>query len=567
MRSEQEIAQMQNCFRTFEGKIDDIELPKKFTFPFYYEPHPLCIQAAKELQHHISTQTDWTHNFGLNKDQEGMVIGKMFGVLVVRNSQNQLGYLAAFSGKLADQNHHKGFVPPVFDMLSKNSFFLEEQEQVNALNDKIENLENALELKEALLFFESEKSYAQSALEEQKQVMKAEKQARNQRRKEGKENLSEEDFSDLEKELQQESIKGKIVLKHLNLHWKERVEKAENSYNEFIQEINQLKKERKQRSAKLQRKLFDQYQFLNKDKQRKGLFEIFENTTNGVPPAAAGECAAPKLFQYAFENDLVPVAMAEFWWGASPKSEIRKHGQFYPSCRGKCEPILGHMLEGIEMDENPMLTNPATNKELPIVFEDDYLLVVNKPHDFLSVPGKTILDSVYARMREKFPNASGPLIVHRLDMATSGLMLIAKSEEIYKDLQSQFINRTVKKRYIALLDGEIEGNSGEVKLPIRVDLDDRPRQLVCYEYGKHAHTEWEKIEMKDGKTRVHFYPITGRTHQLRVHSAHSLGLNSPIVGDDLYGTKASRLHLHAEKIDFTHPISKERLSIQVDPNF
>jgi tRNA pseudouridine32 synthase/23S rRNA pseudouridine746 synthase len=225
------------------------------------------------------------------------------------------------------------------------------------------------------------------------------------------------------------------------------------------------------------------------------------------------------------------------------------------------------MLSGIETDENPMLNNPAFGKTVDIIYEDDHLVVVNKPAEFLSVPGKNIEDSVFLRMRLQFPEASGPLIVHRLDMSTSGLMLVSKSKDVHKHLQRQFIKRQVKKRYVALLDGLIEQDKGTVNLPLRVDLDDRPRQLVCYEHGKYAITEFEVIDRTEGKTRVHFYPITGRTHQLRVHSAHVLGLKTPIIGDDLYGIKGDRLHLHADQIEFTHPITKEKIILQIDPEF
>lgn len=260
--------------------------------------------------------------------------------------------------------------------------------------------------------------------------------------------------------------------------------------------------------------------------------------------------------------------MAEFWWGQSPKSEIRKHKQFYPACKSKCEPILAsHMLKGLNMEPNPFEENPAENKEIEIVYEDDVLAIINKPAEFLSVPGKIITDSVYQRMKERYPNSTGPLIVHRLDMSTSGLLLIAKNEETYIKLQSQFIKRTIKKRYVALLDGVVLENEGVINLPLRVDLEDRPRQLVCYEHGKQAQTKWKVIEIKNNQTRVYFYPITGRTHQLRVHASHELGLKTPIVGDDLYGKKANRLHLHAEKITFIHPNSKEELTFQKEADF
>jgi tRNA pseudouridine32 synthase/23S rRNA pseudouridine746 synthase len=264
---------------------------------------------------------------------------------------------------------------------------------------------------------------------------------------------------------------------------------------------------------------------------------------------------------------LQPVALAEFWWGISPKSEIRKHGNFYPSCRGKCEPILGHMLQGLTVDDNPMLENPADGKSLPIVFEDKHIIVVNKPSNFLSVPGKTISDSVYTRIKEQYPDATGPLIIHRLDMLTSGILLLAKTKSAHKYIQYQFIHRQIEKTYVALLNGELEKDSGIIDLPLRTDIDDRPRQLVCYDYGKPAQTEFKVLSRENGKTRIQFHPITGRTHQLRVHAAHSLGLNMPIIGDDLYGIKSDRLHLHAASITFRHPKSKEPMTIDVASDF
>ncbi|MBP9794309.1 MAG: RluA family pseudouridine synthase, partial [Flavobacterium sp.] len=334
--------------------------------------------------------------------------------------------------------------------------------------------------------------------------------------------------------------------------------------NVFEEKLNELKELRKQKSNTLQQRLFAEYAFLNGLGESKSLGKIFDNN----PPAGAGECAAPKLLHYAFQHHLKPICMAEFWWGQSPKSEVRKHQQFYPSCKSKCEPILlGHMLKGLTMDDNPFQLNPAEGKEIEIVYEDESIAVINKPAEFLSVPGKQISDSVYERMKIRYPEATGPIIVHRLDMSTSGIMLIAKTEAAYLNLQRQFIKRTIKKCYEALLDGEIATKSGFIDLPLRVDLDDRPRQLVCYEYGKPAQTNWEIISIENGKTRVHFYPITGRTHQLRVHASHPLGLNTPIVGDDLYGTKANRLHLHAKSITFIHPINNQEMKIEVAAEF
>lgn len=291
--------------------------------------------------------------------------------------------------------------------------------------------------------------------------------------------------------------------------------------------------------------------------------------------------------------------MAEFWWGDSPKNEIRHHGYYYPSCKGKCEPILQHMLQGLEVDENPLLNPVHEEEELEIVFEDEWLLVVNKPAGMLSVPGKAEdRDSVYHRLKKKYPEATGPMIVHRLDMATSGLLLVAKTKEVHQDLQAQFANRSIKKRYVAVLDGivlsERTGNTGRIELPLCLNPLDRPRQMVSSEHGKEAITEYqiisesERITSKSENTfnesnridelersinesrkytRIIFYPLTGRTHQLRVHAAHPEGLGCPILGDELYGKKADRLYLHAEYIEFRHPIYGDILCIQKEADF
>jgi len=541
-----------SLFHPFQQNSAAIPLPEKFTFPFYYNPHPLSIIAARELQNYLEKQTDFEHNFGLNESHEGFVIGKMFGVLVVQNQNNELGFLWAFSGKLAESNQHPLFVPTVFDMLEENSYFKKEETILNQYNKKINKLENDKNYLAAVKHLEQTKLQAEEEIQTQKETIKLGKKSRAEKRK----MLPTEALEQLNKESQDEGI----LLKKMTQYWNHHTLEASESVDIFTAQINQLKEERKQKSSALQQQLFTEYAFLNQYQEVKSLAAIFE----GNPPAGAGECAAPKLLHYAFKHQLKPIAMAEFWWGKSPKGEMRKHKQFYPACTGKCEPILKHMLEGIPMEENPFAINQAEGKELEIVFEDEYLLLVNKPAEFLSVPGKQITDSVQTRIKAIHPNA---MIVHRLDMSTSGLLLIGKSPEVYKKLQAQFIKRKVKKRYVALLDGVLSEDSGSIDLPLRGDLHNRPLQIVCFEHGKPAQTHWEVIERKDNKTLVYFFPITGRTHQLRVHAAHPLGLNTPIIGDDLYGTKANRLHLHAESITFQHPITNETLTIKIEIDF
>ena len=559
-------------FTTFKFTLSELKLPKKFTFPFYYDPHPIALLAAKELQDYIENQSDFEHNFGIESGKEGLVIGKMFGVLVVQNENGELGYLSAFSGKLAKGNHHERFVPPVFDILKEDGFFRRQEDIISAINREIECLEQAKVFKNQLQTEELIVRESQEEIAQIKSDIKANKKLRDALRNKYQQQLTSNELSsaDFEEKMQalvKQSLKESYFLKDRTQATKIAIEQSKEKTQRFKDQIVILKEERKVKSAACQQEIFDHYYFLNKEGQQKSLAAIFQATEDQKPPAGAGECAAPKLLQYAFLHKLRPIALAEFWWGQSPSSEIKKHGHFYPACRGKCEPILGHMLSGIEMDENPMLTNPALGKELPIVYEDEYLAIFNKPSEFLSVPGKNISDSVYERAKTLYPDAKGPLIVHRLDMSTSGLMLIAKTKEVHQHLQSQFLKRTVKKRYIALLDGIVKIPSGEINLPLRVDFDDRPRQLVCYDHGKPALTYFETIDTKKRRTKVYFYPVTGRTHQLRVHAAHPKGLNTPIVGDDLYGTKGERLHLHAESITFRHPISKEIVTFQVDAEF
>ena len=555
-----------SCFIRFKRKIKSIEKPLKFTYPFYYEPNELGKIASLELQEHLSENHNWTHNFGLTKDEENPT-GKMFGVLVVENESNEIGYLAAFSGKIAGVNLLDNFVPPVYDMLNNEGFFMKGQEEITKINKRVRELE----LDPKIKAIEKELKIKETQFENEIKIQKDQnvelKKRRKNKRDKAAVDLSTQDYTKVNETLSKESILQKNRLRDLRINWKNKIEKITAKQNELTQELRLLRENRKTLSAGLQNRLFDEYNFINTEGTKRSLRSIFKETPQGIPPSAAGECAAPKLLQYAFLNKLKPITMAEFWWGAEPKSAIRKHKHFYPSCQSKCFPILNHMLTGLSVDENPLLKNLAKDKEIEIVYEDDVLVVLNKPSDLLSVPGKNIKDCVLNRMISRYPNASGPLIVHRLDMATSGIMLIAKTKEAHDHLQQQFIKRTITKRYTAILDGVIDKSSGIIDLPLRVDLDDRPRQLVCYKYGKSSRTRFEVVGIENEKTRIHFYPITGRTHQLRVHASHFKGLNTPIIGDDLYGTKETRLKLHAAYIAFKHPKTNKQVRYNATENF
>lgn len=538
-------------FHSFQISIAGIELPRLFTYPFHYTPHPLCVMAAGEVQAYINKQTRW---------KEELDKGKMFGVLIVRTSNGQTGYLAAFSGNLCGSNSHSFFVPPVYDLLKPDGFFKIEEEQISAINHQIGQLQNCDRYLELQQKMERETASSQQALSEARKVLKAAKEKREQRRLH-RPNENEQAAMIRESQYQ------KAEFKRLERYWKEQISEIKTELESFSSQIEALKAERRNRSAALQQKLFQQFNFLNAKGETKNLCAIFEETVQKTPPAGAGECAAPKLLQYAYLSGLSPIAMAEFWWGESPKTEIRHHGYYYPSCRGKCEPILRHMLQGLDVEPAPSERYSLSQNMPEILFEDQWLLVLHKPEGVLSVPGKSEEQSIYSLLRARYPEATGPLVVHRLDMATSGLLLAAKTQEVHRHLQAQFENRSIKKRYIALLDGILSEEEGVIDLPICPDYLDRPRQMVNEELGKTAITRYQVMDRKNGQTRIAFFPLTGRTHQLRVHAAHPLGLNCPIVGDELYGRKAERLYLHAEYLEFIHPVSGQRMVIEKKAEF
>lgn len=538
-------------FHSFQTSIAGIELPRLFTYPFHYTPHPLCVMAAGEVQAYINKQTRW---------KEELDKGKMFGVLIVRTSNGQTGYLAAFSGNLCGSNSHSFFVPPVYDLLKPDGFFKIEEEQISAINHQIGQLQNCDRYLELQQKMERETASSQQALSEARKVLKAAKEKREQRRLH-RPNENEQAAMIRESQYQ------KAEFKRLERYWKEQISEIKTELESFSSQIEALKAERRNRSAALQQKLFQQFNFLNAKGETKNLCAIFEETVQKTPPAGAGECAAPKLLQYAYLSGLSPIAMAEFWWGESPKTEIRHHGYYYPSCRGKCEPILRHMLQGLNVEPAPSERYSLSQNMPEILFEDQWLLVLHKPEGVLSVPGKSEEQSIYSLLRARYPEATGPLVVHRLDMATSGLLLAAKTQEVHRHLQAQFENRSIKKRYIALLDGILPEEEGVIDLPICPDYLDRPRQMVNEELGKTAITRYRVMDRKNGQTRIAFFPLTGRTHQLRVHAAHPLGLNCPIVGDELYGRKAERLYLHAEYLEFIHPVSGQRIVIEKKAEF
>ena len=552
-------------FISFAEPVNQINLPDNFTFPFCYQPHQLTQLAANQLQQLIE------QNLAKHLKEQG----RMFGVLVVKTTDNQIGFLAAVSGsqlELPQQNPViNNLVPAMFSGIENIPSFAKKAVYIQKLTEEITQLKTSLALTVAKYTLSSEKDCADWQVGHQQLINQRQKKLRKLARTElskafHNQQVSKAEYDQKSIQLAKQSVDNKNKLKMLKEYWQARIAKAEVSYSQLSDELNQLKKQRAKSSKYLQKQIFQQYQLLNKELEQLDILQIFTKYSDNTPPAGTGDCAAPKLLQYAFEHQLTPVCMGEFWWGKPPKSEVRKQGQFYPSCSGKCKPLLAHMLKGISMDKNPILENPAENLSLEIVYQDEDIIVINKPSGLLSVPGKHITDSVYTRIQQKF-HENQVTIVHRLDMSTSGLMVLSLNTRAHKSLQKQFNAKQVSKQYIANVNGLVESNGGMIKLPLRGDIDDRPRQLVCLQHGKYAETHWQVIKREKKTTRLQLIPITGRTHQLRVHCAHPDGLNLAIVGDDLYGTTANRLHLHAQQLKFEHPINKKPLSFFVEPDF
>ena len=541
-------------FHKFKNNIDGVEIPRRFNNPFFYSPHQLCLLAADEVRALLAADDAL-----LAEARKG----KMFGVLVVQSPTGEVGFLAAFSGLLFGKNRYDGFVPPVYDMQAPDGYFKQEEARISAINTAIKELEKSDGFLEAVAAVAAEKVAAEKSLAEMSALFKANKEERGKRRSLGA--LSADDEALLIRQSQFE----KAELKRMRCMWNAKVAEKEAAVASFKERIKALGVERRNRSIALQRWLFEQFAVLNANGEGKSLLEIFEEKLSALPPAGAGECAAPKLLQYAYRNSLKPLALAEFWVGESPVGEVRRDGCFYGACKSKCEPILGYMLQGLDVEESA-LEKGGDISSIEVVYEDESLLVVNKPSGVLSVPGIVGGTSVQQWLREKYSDNT-LLVVHRLDMATSGLLVVAKSMQVYKAMQQLFAERKVEKHYMALLDGVPQCDKGRIELPLAPDYMNRPRQKVDYENGKCAVTDHSVLDVVkyNGKecALVCFEPLTGRTHQLRMHAASKEGLDCPIVGDALYGKVDKRLMLHAESLKFLHPLSGETIVVTSKVNF
>lgn len=530
-------------------------LPDSFEYPHFYTPIAIAQKAAKDLQNRLQQNLPELVN---------QPTGRMLGVLVVQTKDGELGYLSAYSGELQPELEILPFVPPVYQLPKGENF--PEMAAINAITKEINELE------ESEQFISTKQLLTKTSKETKENIITAKKEAKQRKaerdrlRKESI-HLPEKEREELLEKLAEQGTNDGMDLRRFTRSENLRLEKVLAGYAALEERIETLKTLRKTKSTELQDAIFKSYIFLNGEGEGKNVKTVFAEFGVDVPPAGAGECAAPKLFQYAFKQEMKPVALAEFWWGTAPDSEIREHGKFYPACKGKCQPILAHMLKGMPVKPNPLLVNFAAEKELEILFEDEHLVLVNKPTGMLSVPGRHIKDSVKSRILEQYPNANGPIIVHRLDQDTSGIMIVTLSKKANKLLQQQFLERTIHKTYFAILEKPIDQTFGEIELPLALDINNRPMQMVNYEHGKPALTHYEVIKKTATQTLIKLNPITGRSHQLRVHCAHKLGLQAPIVGDNLYGTLSERLCLHAQQVEFMHPMTKEPMKITTEIPF
>ncbi len=539
----------------FTADIRIIEPPGRFNNPFHYNPHQLCQIAADEVKNYISGRKDFATE---------VAEGKMFGVLVVRDDCGCLGYLAAFSGLLCGSNVQEGFVPAVFDFLNPDGYFKREEGEISDINIRIAAICDSSDYKEALDRLEICRKQAESELALMREDNRQAKILRDEMRSEG--NMTPEE----EALLVRDSQYRKAELKRCTKMWSEKIAEAEALFNSVKSVVERLKEERKRRSASLQEWLFSQFVMLNARGESRTLLQIFAEQRGCIPPAGAGECAAPKLLQYAYKNSLQPICMAEFWLGASPVGEVRCDGCFYGSCKGKCEPILAFMLQGLDVEKSSLEEAGERFADIPVLYEDDWLIVVDKPSGMLSVPGKVGGRSVQEWLACHFYRED-IFVAHRLDMSTSGILVAAKGVEAFKAMQSLFARRLVQKSYMALLSAVPKNKEGQISLPLLPDYMHRPRQMVDVANGKVAVTLYSIVSTCDNNGKecavAQLQPLTGRTHQLRVHCAHILGLGTPIVGDELYGLPDKRLMLHASQIAFEHPFTHKKVVLESAPDF
>ena len=532
-----------------------INLPERFTDPFRYAPHALVSKAASLLLGTLDSWAAMPDGCEEKEIEKSMAEGKMMGVLVVSDKSGDIGYLCGFSGNVAGRSIIEGFVPPIFDLLDPDGDFKKGEAYLNTLNERI----RLALLSEELIGLKSALEHAEALKEDQIKAFK-ERMARSKAERDAirSESADPERLAELTRKSQHE----KAELRRLKISLEESVAAAKRQMEDYTTAIESMKKERALRSDELQKWIFDNFIVSDANGSRTSIRNIFSQKSL-VPPGGTGECAAPKMLNHAYNMGLRPIAMGEFWYGKAAENAVRIHGHFYPSCTSKCGPLLEYMMNGLQIEE----FYPSSDQIPHILFEDQWLIVVEKPSGMPSVPGLDGKLSLQEYLGENIKS------VHRLDMDTSGVMVYAKDIKTSSLLQKQFEEHTISKIYKARLsrpdsnrfspDSETHiAAKGMISIPLAPDYDERPRQKADFIQGKYAETEYEYTgQNEDGSIEVLFRPHTGRTHQLRVHSAHSKGLAHAIAGDLLYGgMEAERLCLHALSLTFTHPYSGEEMT-------
>lgn len=505
-------------------------------------------KVAQQLMHQLS------------QDESFSAEGKMYGVLLVETPAGEKGVLKAFSGLLKGRSHVDGWVPPI---PGRERVIFEEAAtlaKLEAIKQELMALETLPERSQLLTL--------QKSFESQLQALAVEhthrKQERQQQRQLCSTTLTGMELTAVLAQLEAQSQQDGMQRRRLKRQRDETLRPLKDAISSADARMRELKQRRKHLSQSLQAQMHKSYWLTNFAGESIALQDLM---TSGSLPTGTGDCCAPKLLHYAATHDLKPLAMAEFWWGPPSAKGDKQPGHFYEACAERCQPIMGFLLSGLSGHSTAQLSS----LDIPILYEDEWIIAVDKPAGLLSVPGRyhDRQDSVQSRLRCRFPNASEIRAVHRLDQETSGILLLARNALTYRDLSQQFEQRQVFKSYEAILGGVLAAQEGMIELPLWADPSDRPRQKVDWTKGKPSVTQFRVLAPENDFTRVEFTPLTGRTHQLRVHAADPSGLNCSILGDRLYGCQknAQRLHLHAKELKFYHPQTGELIHLQASVPF
>lgn len=474
--------------------------------------------------------------------------GKMYGILLVELPNGEPRVIKAFSGLLNGNSMVQGWVSPIPGREEVALLETQTLAKLEAIKQEIISLEKLSE-REEYKTLSAEYTEQLQALSLHHYHSKLQRQTQ---RQEFWQTLTDESLKIALEQLAAESRLQGIERRNLKRRQNEILQPLQQIITSADQKIAELKQQRKQLSRQLQTEMHAAYRLTNFQGQSLSLQKLLPAGT----PTGTGECCAPKLLHYAATHQLKPLAMAEFWWGNSTV-EDKIQGEFYGACLERCQPLMGFLLSGLKPNQ------------VEIIYEDEWLIAVNKSSGLLSVPGRYFhnQDSVISRLRYLYHQEI--IAGHRLDQDTSGILLIAKDAITYSQISKQFQKRQVSKVYEALLAGVLNIQEGEINLPLWGNPDNRPYQEVNLAQGKPSLTRFRVMNREGNYTRVEFVPITGRTHQLRVHAADKRGLGMSILGDKLYGDHQNigRLYLHARELRFQHPHVNKILHLQVKTPF